>query len=290
MKYYPKISIVTPVFNRVHFVENTILSVIEQNYPNLEYIIIDGGSTDGTVEIIKKYENYLAYWISEPDEGMYHALEKGLRRCNGEIMAWINSDDKYHAGAFFNVAKIFNDLPEVEWITGTPSLYNKEGLCVKVYEPIKWSTEKIYTGEFRWIQQESVFWRSSLYQKCGYCINVQHKYAADFELWVRFFKNARLYTVNTVLGGFRFHNNQLSIQNQVQYEAEVAQILNVNQYHGNLIFLRARMIVFFLIRQFKKLKLTRLISVVLRLVLDRFYKFPGLIYFDFTKNIWKTGS
>lgn len=107
---YPKITIVTPTFNRVHYLEDTILSVLNQNYPNLEYIIIDGGSTDGSIDIIKKYESYLAYWISEPDEGFYHAIQKGFNKSKGDIMAWLNSDDKYHPGALKIVSEVFSDL------------------------------------------------------------------------------------------------------------------------------------------------------------------------------------
>ena len=95
----PKITIVTPNFNQAGFLEETILSVIGQNYPDLEYIIVDGGSTDGSIDIIKKYEKQLAYWVTEPDKGLYHALQKGFERSTGEVMGWINSDDKLHPGS-----------------------------------------------------------------------------------------------------------------------------------------------------------------------------------------------
>jgi glycosyltransferase involved in cell wall biosynthesis len=92
MENYPRISIVTPSFNDVEYLEQTILSIINQGYPNLEYVIIDGGSTDGSVDIIKKYADHLAYWVSEKDQGMYHAIQKGFQKTTGEIMGWINSD------------------------------------------------------------------------------------------------------------------------------------------------------------------------------------------------------
>src|SRR3990172_2381086 len=109
---YPKITVVTPSYNQVSFLERTILSVLNQNYPNLEYIIIDGGSTDGSVEIIKKYESKLAYWVSEPDRGQSHAINKGWMRSSGEIMAYLNSDDTYRDGALFCIAKYFTEHPE----------------------------------------------------------------------------------------------------------------------------------------------------------------------------------
>ena len=103
MKNLPKISIVTPSFNQAQFIEETILSVLNQNYPNLEYIIIDGGSTDGSVDIIKKYADKIAYWVSEKDSGMYDAINKGFGKSTGEILAWINSDD-----IFFDNKRKFN--------------------------------------------------------------------------------------------------------------------------------------------------------------------------------------
>src|SRR6056297_3391010 len=107
----PKISIVTPSFNQGKFLEKTIKSVIDQNYPHLEYIIIDGGSTDSSLNIIKKYEKHLDYWISEPDRGQSHAINKGLNYCSGQIFNWINSDDYLEPGALFKVAEAWNQEP-----------------------------------------------------------------------------------------------------------------------------------------------------------------------------------
>src|SRR3954447_20687666 len=113
----PKISIVTPSYNQRQFIEQTILSVINQNYPALEYIIVDGGSTDGTVDVIRKYKDRLAGWTSEPDKGQYDAINKGFARATGEIMGWINSDDQYLPWTLATVARIFSQFPEVEWVT-----------------------------------------------------------------------------------------------------------------------------------------------------------------------------
>ena len=117
-KKYPKITVVTPNYNQGAYIEETINSVLNQNYPNLEYIIMDGGSTDGSLEIIKKYENELTYWVSEKDAGMYDALNKGFSKSSGDIMCWINSDDLLMPNALQNMNELFTDLPAVEWIQG----------------------------------------------------------------------------------------------------------------------------------------------------------------------------
>ncbi len=228
-KPWPKISIVTPSFNMVNYIEDTILSVIGQGYPNLEYIIIDGGSKDGTVDIIKKYEEWITYWISEPDKGMYDAIQKGFDRSTGEIMAYINSDDKYHYNAFFTAATIFSSMEDVEWILGRASFYNEEGSIVDVKDMRKWSKMNYYLGDFKWIQQESIFWRRNLWIKAGSRINSKLKLAGDYELWLRFFRFARLHTVETVFGGFRFRSkDQLSLERLDSYLFEIDEVTELS--------------------------------------------------------------
>src|ERR1700674_971257 len=117
-KEWPRITLVTPVFNSVRYIEQTIQSVISQQYPNLEYFIVDGGSTDGTVDVILKYERELSGWTSEPDNGMYDALNRGFDRSSGGIMGWISATDKLHTNGLFVVGSIFSAFPDVEWITG----------------------------------------------------------------------------------------------------------------------------------------------------------------------------
>src|SRR5271165_4547303 len=125
---WPRIAIVTPVYNSVKYIEQTILSVLSQNYPNLEYFIVDGGSTDGTLDIIRKYEPQLSGWLSEPDKGMYDALNKGFTRTTGEIMGWISATDQYHLGGLSVVGSVFRDLPQVAWITGRATGFSEDGM------------------------------------------------------------------------------------------------------------------------------------------------------------------
>lgn len=207
----PRISLVTPVFNSVRYIEQTIQSILSQNYPNLEYFISDGGSTDGTLDIIHKYESQISGWLSEPDNGMYDALNKGFARTSGEIMGWISATDKLHTGGLSVVASVFRDLPQVEWVTGRPTLFNDEGMTVRVQEIPHWSRYRFLAGANRYIQQESTYWRRSLWEKAGSRMNSSFRYAADFELWVRFFRHAKLYPVDALIGGFRVHRDSLGL-------------------------------------------------------------------------------
>ncbi len=223
----PKISIVTPSFNQAGFIEETILSVLDQAYPNLEYIIIDGGSTDGTAEIIKKYEKHLHYWVSEPDAGMYDAVQKGFEKSSGELMAWINSDDLLHRGALNTVSELFSSFPQVDWIQGLPSFFDEQGRIVQTGGLKKWSPFHFYLGDFRWIQQESSFWRRSLWDKAGGQVNRSLKYAGDFDLWLRFFRHASLHSCSALLGGFRLRKSgQLSQTHLREYLAEAKNLLD----------------------------------------------------------------
>ncbi|GAG29700.1 unnamed protein product, partial [marine sediment metagenome] len=122
---YPLVLIVTPSYNQAQFLESTILSVLNQNYPNLEYIIIDGGSTDGSIEIIKRYQKYLAYWISEKDEGQADAINKGFEKSTGQILAWINSDDTYLPETLFRVAKHFQQHQKADLVFGNINFINE---------------------------------------------------------------------------------------------------------------------------------------------------------------------
>jgi len=205
----PRISLVTPVYNSAKYIEQTIQSVLSQNYPNLEYFIIDGGSTDGTLDIIRKYESQISGWVSEPDKGMYDALNKGYARTSGEVMGWISATDQLHTGGLAVVGSVFRDLREVEWITGRPTGFNEEGMTTLVLDIPRWSRSRFLAGANRYIQQESTFWRRNLWERAGSHMDSSRRNGADFELWVRFFRHAKLYPVDALIGGFRAHGDSL---------------------------------------------------------------------------------
>lgn len=213
---YPKISIVTPNFNKAQYLEKTMLSVLSQNYPNLEYIIIDGGSTDGSLDIIRKYENKLYYWVSEPDEGMYYAVRNGFEHSTGEIMAWIGSDDMYHANSFSVVAQIFTQCPQVSWLVGPQTHYDEESRTIGVEISPYFNRLDFLMHEYQWIQQESTFWRRDLYDKVG-GIRTNYKVAGDFDLWMRFSRYEKMYITNALIGGFRHSEMQLSRNKDLYY-------------------------------------------------------------------------
>lgn len=226
-KRRPLVSIVTPVYNGEKYLEETIQSVLGQTYGNIEYIIVDGGSSDRTLSIIRKYENKIAYWVSEPDKGVYDAINKGFRMATGEILAWLNADDKYYHSAIEIVARVFTKYPEIQWITGIPTFYDKKGLIVSVAPPIHYFRKFLRMGLYRQdilgtVQQESTFWRRTLWEPTGeLCDNLQ--LAGDYDLWIRFSKHARLRVVPTILGGFREHPTQKT-RDMRQYYAECHKI------------------------------------------------------------------
>ncbi len=209
---WPRIALITPVRNSGKYIEQTILSVLAQNYPNLDYFIVDGGSTDGTLDIIRKYENQISGWISEPDSSMYDALNKGFARTSGEVMGWISATDMLHMGGLRVVGSVFRELAEVAWITGRPTTFNEEGIAVGVFNLMRWSRYRFLAGANKYIQQESTFWRRSLWDKAGGYIDSSRRMAGDFELWVRFFRHAPLHTVDALIGGFRLHAASLGVQ------------------------------------------------------------------------------
>jgi len=226
MNEYPKISIVTPSYNQGDYLEETILSVINQNYPNLEYIIIDGGSTDNSIEIIKKYENDLTYWVSEPDKGMYHAIQKGFDKSTGDIMSWINSDDIYSKGAFSIAIQIFTDYKEVEWITGNTANIDEKSRIINTVSSKSWHKYDYLFGNYKYIQQEGTYWRRTLWEKAGAKLDLNYSLAADMELWSRFFIHGNLHSVNAILGFFRLRSeNQKTLEHINKYYEEAEYII-----------------------------------------------------------------
>lgn len=224
------ISVITTSYNCSKYIETTLKSVLEQDIA-VQYIVIDAASTDGTKEILDKYKNSIDVIVSEPDDGMYHGIQKGASYVKGDIMAWINADDAYMPWTFSIVENIFRKFPQVDWIIGQPSYMNDIGQCIKVSSNAgsAYPQRYIKNGWFRprfagYLQQESMFWRKSLWDKVG-GLNLNLKLAADFDLWIRFAQHAELYSVATPLSTFRLRpgEQQSSVGNN-RYEQEVKRV------------------------------------------------------------------
>ena len=209
---WPRISLVTAVRNGARYLEDTIRSVISQGYPNLEYIVVDGVSTDGTLDIIRKYEKEISWWVSQPDKGLYDALNTGFGRSTGEVMGWLNASDMLHTGGLLVAGSVFRDLPQVEWITGRATRFNEGGMTIGVHDLPHWSQYRFLAGANLYIQQESTYWRRSLWERAGSYLDSSQRVVGDFGLWVRFFRYAKLYAVDALIGGFRVHSGQLARQ------------------------------------------------------------------------------
>lgn len=212
----PKISIVTPSFNQGEYIEETIRSVLSQNYPNLEYIIIDGGSTDETIEIIKKYEPWITYWISEPDKGQSHAINKGLEKCTGEIFNWLNSDDWYMPGALFEVAYAFLNHSSAQFVSGFENRIDQNGV-VNLHTGTFLKASIAETIEFCEVSQPSTFFKLEAIRKVNGVSEGLH-YIMDGELWIKLlllYGQDQFIKLDKVLVNFRLHPNSKTVSNAV---------------------------------------------------------------------------
>ena len=220
---YPKISIVTPSFNQGKYIEQTILSVLEQNYPNLEYIIIDGGSTDDTVEIIKKYEQHLAYWISEPDKGQTDAVNKGFAKCTGEIFNWINSDDYYEAAVFFKLAQLFANNPSVNVVCGREWGFKDDHPSDKILHLGSVIGKNVFeTIRIGIIDQPCTFFRRK-HMTHAFPLDISLRYVMDRQMWwsylLKYGQDNILITAE-IFTNFRLHSQSKSVAEAEFFEAE----------------------------------------------------------------------
>lgn len=212
---WPKISIVTPSYNQGKYIEETIRSVVMQGYPNLEYIVIDGGSTDNSVEIIKKYTEDITYWVSEKDNGQTHAINKGFEKATGDILAYINSDDLYMPYTFRLVAELFAQH-KLHWLTGIQSRLVHENVISPKRDAVKLFSQNLYKkgyhvgSLFGWNQQCSTFWSSDLFDRVGRKFDESFNHAMDIDMWIRMSKHSDLVSVEAMLALMRLHADQKS--------------------------------------------------------------------------------
>ena len=232
----PSICIVTPSLNQDEYIDSCIRSVLDTEYPRLDYVIMDGGSTDSSVEIIKHYASQLKYWCSTSDDGPYAAIVDGFEKSDADILGWINSDDMLTPWALPVIGQLFADCPEVEWVTSEIQLgIDTRGIPVTSKLLPGVSASGFYNAEnlpgllagtaTGFIQQESTFWRRSLWEKTECSKRPLASLAGDFDLWARFYEHAHLYTINIPLGLFRFHDNQRSVALRSEYLEQAKSVL-----------------------------------------------------------------
>jgi glycosyltransferase involved in cell wall biosynthesis len=223
---WPRISLVTAVYNGEHYLEDTIRSILGQGYPNLEYIVVNDGSTDRTRDILRTYEPQLTRVIDQPNRGLYPALNTGFAQCTGDLLGWLNCSDMLHTHGLFVVGAVFSAFPEVEWITGRPTNFNEAGMTVRLMPLARWSRARFLMGANRHIQQESTFWRRRLWERAGGEMSTAYRVEGDFELWVRFFRHARLHSVDALIAGWRNHDDSLSHGDLERYERNCDEIVD----------------------------------------------------------------
>lgn len=220
---YPKISIVTPSYNQGKYIEQTIQSVLNQNYPNLEYIIIDGGSTDETVEIIKKYEHKIHYWVSEPDKGQTDAINKGFDKCTGEIFNWINSDDFYEPNTFSKISNLFFNNPLVNIICGKEWGFEDLNPASKTLHKGSIIKNNIFeTIRIGIIDQPCTFFRLTSIS-LFFPLDISLKYVMDKELWWKYllkYGQSHILKVEDVFTHFRLHQQSKTVNDASLFELE----------------------------------------------------------------------
>jgi glycosyltransferase involved in cell wall biosynthesis len=224
------VSIITPCLNSAEFIERTINSVLNQSYKNIEYIIIDGGSVDGTVDIIKKYEDKLSYWLSEPDDGLYCAINKGMHIAKGEIVGYLNSDDIYYPDTLKKVISFFCEKKEIDLVYGKLNFIDINDSIIFTMTYPSFNLKSFSSLNYSTIGQPSSFWRRDLMINVNY-FNENFKLAADFDFFIKSGKVGKFHFLPEKLAGFRIHRSQLTEKHKFISRNEVA-IIHKN-YRSN---------------------------------------------------------
>lgn len=209
MNQLPLVSIISPSYNQGRFLEQAIQSVLEQDYPNLEYIIIDGGSDDGSLDIIQRYAPRLASWVSEPDQGQTDAINKGFARAKGDILAWLNSDDAYLPGAVSQAVAYLQAHPEVGMVYGDANLIDAAGNVIGRFPARQTDYRRLRRGYVH-IPQQAAFFRADLWRQVG-PLDPSYYFAMDYDLWVRLAKLAPLHYQPQLWANFRLHSRGKSV-------------------------------------------------------------------------------
>jgi glycosyltransferase involved in cell wall biosynthesis len=264
----PKISIVTPSYNQAQFLEKTILSVLDQGYPKLQYIIMDGGSTDGSLKIIQKYEKFLHYYQSKVDGGQSAAINDGFKRASGQIFGWLNSDDSYIPGALKIVGEILNSNPDCMWCSGGQRTIRSNNRIIGINIPEDpLDTDFILKWPKKSIHQAATFWHASLWRKCG-GLDTSLNYTMDLDLWLKFANHGFGIPIDKILSEATTHGKAKSVSRYIYCYIEACGVFYKHGYSQKYVEM---------INDFP------LPKWVPKLISSRMYKYMSRIYKAFIK-------
>jgi glycosyltransferase involved in cell wall biosynthesis len=235
----PKVSVITPSYNQGQFLEASIRSVLEQDYPNIEYIAVDAGSKDNSVEILQKYQQHFAWWVSEKDKGHADALNKGFSHATGEILAWLNSDDVYLPHAVAEAVAILRDHPEVGMVYGDADLIDKLGTKIGQFASRQTDYRRMLRGSVH-IPQATTFFRADLWRQVG-PLDLSLFFSFDYDLWVKLAKVSQVLYVPKRWAQFRIHDDGKTIVNDDRCYPDMLRVLQ-REGGGWLSWLRLRML------------------------------------------------
>jgi O-antigen biosynthesis protein len=204
----PRITIVSPALGADEYLESTIRSIIHQDYPDLEYIVIEDGTSEERRRILEKYQQHFLWQQCAPGTELCPALNMAFARASGEILGWLEPGDMLHVNALAVIGGVFGALPDVEWITGRPFNFSPSGMPTGIKHLERWSRIRFLAGGNKYIHRDTTFWRRSLWERAGAALATQYGAAGEFDLFLRFFRHARLYSVESLIGGYRRHPGQ----------------------------------------------------------------------------------
>lgn len=221
MSEQPLFSIITPSYNQAEFLEETLRSVLEQDYPNLEVLVADGGSKDGSVEIIRRYQHRLAWWVSEKDNGQAEAINKGFARARGEYVGWVNSDDLLMPGALRRAAEALAANPELSMVFGDVISIDEHGQTINVMRYGEWGLDELMT--FHIIGQPGVFFRRAALEQAGY-LDLNYHFLLDHQLWLRLAQKGGMAYIPEALAKARFHSQAKNVAQAARFGEEAYRI------------------------------------------------------------------